>query len=66
MPKTKGEILKGIDYLFSKINWGASFLDAEAVQVMDSLKRDIEALSVRYQDVDEKTIRARIEATLEA
>lgn len=62
--KTKEEILKGIEYLFSKINWGASFLDAEAVQVMNSLTRDIQALAVHCDDVDQKTIRAIVDRTL--
>jgi hypothetical protein len=30
-----------IDYLFNKINWGASFLDAKAVRIMNELKADI-------------------------
>jgi hypothetical protein len=30
-----------IDHLFSKINWSASFLDAEAVQIMNKLKSDV-------------------------
>ena len=45
MHKTKAEIIKGIGYLFSKINWGASFLDADAVQVMNTLTKDIQALA---------------------
>jgi hypothetical protein len=42
--KTRDEICKDIDYLFSKINWGTSFLDAEAIQIMNSLKTDIRSL----------------------
>lgn len=64
--KNKDEIIKGIQYLFSKINWGSSFLDAEAIQIMNTLTRDIQSLSVRCEDVDEKTIRALVDATLEA
>lgn len=30
-----------IDYLFSKINWGESWLDAQAVEIMNTLKDDI-------------------------
>lgn len=63
--KTKAEIIKGIEYLFSKINWGASFLDGKAIQIMNTLKRDIEALAIRCEDVDEKTIRAIIETVFE-
>lgn len=31
-----------IDYLFSKINFGASNLDARAIDIMNNLKRDIQ------------------------
>lgn len=30
-----------IDYLFKKINWGDSFLDARAVEIMNHLKSKI-------------------------
>ena len=30
-----------IDYLFSKINWAKSNLDAEAIHIMNNLKSDI-------------------------
>lgn len=30
-----------IDYLFSKINWGDSAMDAKAIQIMNTLKSDI-------------------------
>ncbi len=42
--KTKEQINEDIAYLFSKINWGTSFLDAKAVQIMNSLKQDINNL----------------------
>ena len=35
-------INKKIDYLFSKINWKDSNLDSKAIQIMNSLKSDIE------------------------
>ena len=36
------EIKKDIDYLFSKINWGESFLDAKAIAIMNEFVIDIE------------------------
>lgn len=33
--------LEKIDYLFKKINWGASAMDDEAITIMNSLKKDI-------------------------
>ena len=38
------EIKEDINYLFSKINWGASFLDAEAITIMNEFVSDIEKL----------------------
>lgn len=35
------KVLEDLDYLFSKINWGQSNLDAKAIQIMNSLKADI-------------------------
>lgn len=35
-----------ITYLFSKINWGASFLDAEAVTIMNTIGSDVEQLKL--------------------
>ena len=35
-------ISEKIDYLFSKINWKDSNLDAKAIQIMNNLKSDIE------------------------
>jgi len=29
-------INEDIDYLFSKINWGSSFLDAKAIDIMNT------------------------------
>jgi hypothetical protein len=36
-------IQEKLNYLFSKINWGASALDAEAIQIMNNIKKDIDA-----------------------
>ena len=47
MPETKitaKKINENIDYLFSKIDWGRSWLDAEAVTIMNNLRKDINAL----------------------
>ena len=35
------EINKNIDYLFSKINWADSALDAKSISIMNNLKNDI-------------------------
>jgi hypothetical protein len=40
-----------IDYLFSKINWGASFLDAKAIEIMNTLKARIETDKSKLQAV---------------
>lgn len=39
---TAKEINERIDYLFDQINWGASILDDKAIQIMNTLKSDIE------------------------
>ena len=39
--KTTKEINEDIAYLFKKINWGSSFLDAKAVEIMNNLGKDI-------------------------
>ena len=44
MKKRIKEIEKDIDYLFKKINWGASFLDAKAIEIMNTLKQKIRNL----------------------
>lgn len=41
MKETK-QIKENIDYLFSKINWGDSALDAKAITIMNTLKKDID------------------------
>ena len=38
------QILEDLDYLFKKINWGASFLDARAAQIMNEISNNIAAL----------------------
>lgn len=35
-------INKKIDYLFSKINWKDSPLDGKAIEIMNSLKQDVQ------------------------
>lgn len=44
MAKTADEINKNLDYLFSKIDWGKSALDAEAITIMNEVCSDIKAL----------------------
>jgi hypothetical protein len=47
MPETKitaKKINENIDYLFSKIDWGRSWLDAAAITIMNNLRKDINAL----------------------
>lgn len=40
----KIELLDEVGYLFSKINWGASALDAKAIEIMNELKSKIKTL----------------------
>lgn len=42
--KTQAEVLADIDYLFSKINWGSSFLDAKAIRIMNELPNSIRTM----------------------
>jgi hypothetical protein len=42
--KTKEQINKDLAYLWDKINWGASFLDAEAIGIMNTIRNDINNL----------------------
>lgn len=42
---SKEEIEEKIDYLFSKINWVHSPLDAKAIEIMNNLKSDIKKCS---------------------
>ena len=47
MEKTKitaKKIIKDIYYLFSKINWAKSWLDADAVKIMNKLTLNIKKL----------------------
>lgn len=39
--KTAKEIRENLNYLFDKINWGSSFLDAKAVTIMNEIGQDI-------------------------
>ena len=45
---TAKEILKDLDYLYSKINWSASFLDGEAVTIMNNLPGKIQELEKKH------------------
>lgn len=42
--KTYEEVKADIDYLYSKINWGSSFLDAKAIQIMNELPESIRTM----------------------
>lgn len=42
--KTADQITKDLSYLFSKINWGASPIDAKAAEIMNTIGADIKAL----------------------
>jgi len=42
--KTADEIIEDMDYLFSKVNWAKSFLDAKAIAIMGNLSTDIKLL----------------------
>jgi hypothetical protein len=42
---TADKINKDIEYLFSKIDWGESFLDARAVDIMNNLRKRIDRLN---------------------
>jgi len=50
-------IREDIDYLFSKINWGSSFLDAKAVEIMNTLKTRIEEDKAKLQAVVDEVIK---------
>jgi hypothetical protein len=39
--KTAKEIRENLNYLFSKISWEHSFLDAKAVTIMNEIGQDI-------------------------
>lgn len=42
--KTAKAIIEGINYLFERINWHHSFLDAKAIDIMNNLSSDIKNL----------------------
>ena len=50
-------INEDIDYLFSKINWGSSFLDAKAIDIMNTLKSRIEEDKAKLQAVADEAIK---------
>lgn len=50
-------INEDIDYLFSKINWGSSFLDAKAIDIMNTLKAKIEEDKAESQAVADEVIK---------
>lgn len=50
-------ISEDIDYLFSKINWGSSFLDAKAIDIMNTLKAKIEEDKAESRAVADEVIK---------
>lgn len=42
----KQGICDDMEYLFSKINWGESFLDAKAIDIMNTLRKRIMGLEL--------------------
>jgi hypothetical protein len=50
LSKKREKLREDIKYLFDKIDWGASFLDAKAIQIMNEFVKDIE-------DADKEFIR---------
>lgn len=50
-------INEDIDYLFSKINWGSSFLDAKAIDIMNTLKAKIEEDKAELKAVVDEAIK---------
>lgn len=53
---TKADINSNIDYLFKKINWGSSFLDAKAIQIMNELKSDIAKLETLPEVAEDEVL----------
>ena len=43
------QINEDLDYLYSKINWGASFLDSKAVTIMNELSGKIRDLEKQHE-----------------
>lgn len=54
---SKETISEKIDHLFSKINWGASALDARAINAMNTLKKDVEDLEQELSESINEQIR---------
>lgn len=50
--KTAAEIIEDLEYLYSRIDWGKSFLDARAIRIMNSLPDDIRNLEDKQNDTD--------------
>ena len=44
--KTAEEVNEDLKYLFGKINWGASNLDAKAITIMNEIPKDIRNLEL--------------------
>lgn len=53
------QLTKKIEYLFSKINWSDSSLDAQAIEIMNSLKQDVSNLEDDYKDYRERVYECR-------
>lgn len=49
--KTADQINKDLNYLFSKINFADSNLDAEAIGIMNTIGRDIKALEKNHNKI---------------
>lgn len=45
---------KKIEHLFSKINWAASFLDAEAITIMNTIVSDIDKLEKDNEELKQE------------
>lgn len=41
LSEKRQKLRKDLDYLFSKINWGDSFLDANAARIMNEFWKDL-------------------------
>ena len=66
--KTTKEIREDLNYLFSKIDWKKSFLDAKAITIMNEIGKDIQELEHYKNDIIpimEQTQKAERERILE-
>ena len=41
-----------IEYLLSKVNWGASFLDAQAITIMNEVIPEIKTLEIEKAELE--------------